>query len=99
MYKKRNRRRLLAYHKYILFRILFNSILLLIGINIFPLFQSDPYHWAWLPYAKHPFSDDIRQVVLTKLENMDFVQELVDDLYELFKVRYRTINRTNERLN
>ncbi|XP_028390921.1 phosphatidylinositol 4-kinase type 2-alpha-like [Dendronephthya gigantea] len=44
-----------------------------------------PYHWAWLPYAKHAFSDEIREVVLTKLENMDFVQELVDDLYLLFK--------------
>lgn len=63
------------------------------------MFQSDPYHWAWLPYAKHPFSDDIRQVVLTKLENMDFVQELVDDLYELFKVRYCTMNEINECLN
>lgn len=47
---------------------------------------SDPYHWAWLPYAKHPFSDEIRQLILHKLENMDFVQELVDDLNQLFKV-------------
>lgn len=67
---------------------MFNFILLLVGINLsFLIYQSDPYHWAWLPYAKHPFSDDIRELVLTKLENMDFVQELVDDLYELFKVR------------
>ncbi|CAB3982769.1 Phosphatidylinositol 4-kinase type 2-beta [Paramuricea clavata] len=44
-----------------------------------------PYHWAWLPYAKQPFSDEIRELVLNKLENMDFVQDLVDDIYQLFK--------------
>ncbi|XP_046851217.1 phosphatidylinositol 4-kinase type 2-alpha-like isoform X3 [Xenia sp. Carnegie-2017] len=44
-----------------------------------------PYHWAWLPYAKKPFSDKIRQLVLGKLENMQFVQELVNDLHSLFK--------------
>lgn len=50
--------------------------------------STDPYHWAWLPYAKQPFSDEIRELVLTnKLDNMEFVQELVDDLYQLFKVR------------
>ena len=52
--------------------------------------SSDPYHWAWLPYAKQPFSDEIRELVLNKLEDMEFVQELVDDLHHLFKVNLST---------
>lgn len=44
-----------------------------------------PYHWAWLPYAKLPFSDEIHELVLTKIGNMEFVQLIVDDILELFK--------------
>lgn len=43
-----------------------------------------PYRWAWLSYAKIPFSDDIRDLVLPHLSDMNFVQGLVDDLFELF---------------
>lgn len=43
-----------------------------------------PYHWAWLPYAKIPFSDNIRELTLPLLSDMNFVQELIDDLFELF---------------
>lgn len=43
-----------------------------------------PYHWAWLPYAKIPFSDAIRDLVLPQLSDMNFVQGLIDDLFELF---------------
>jgi len=46
----------------------------------------DPYHWAWLPYAKTPFSQDIKELVLPSLKDSSFVQSLCDDLYELFKV-------------
>ena len=47
----------------------------------------DPYHWAWLPQAKVPFSQEIKDLVLPQLSDMNFVQDLVDDLYILFKVR------------
>ena len=46
-----------------------------------------PYHWAWLPQAKIPFSPMIRDHLLPLLSDMNFVQELCDGLYELFKVR------------
>ncbi len=47
---------------------------------------SDPFQWADLPMAKVPFSDDIIFTVLDKLKNDDFVQDLVADLNNLFKV-------------
>jgi len=43
-----------------------------------------PYHWAWLPYAKVPFSERTRDLVLPRLSDMNFVQSLVDELYDLF---------------
>jgi hypothetical protein len=46
----------------------------------------DPYHWAWLPQAKVPFSQETKDLVLPKLSDMNFVQELCNDLYNLFKV-------------
>ena len=51
------------------------------------LYVTDPYHWAWLPQAKVPFSQEIKDLVLPQLSDMNFVQDLVDDLYLLFKVR------------
>lgn len=50
-------------------------------------FALDPYHWAWLPQAKVPFSEEIKELVLPQLSDMNFVQDLCDDLYDLFKVR------------
>lgn len=49
-------------------------------------FPPDPFQWASLPMAKVPFSDDIIFVVLEKLRNADFIQDLVRDLKHLFKV-------------
>ncbi|KAJ8317286.1 hypothetical protein KUTeg_005190 [Tegillarca granosa] len=46
---------------------------------------KNPYHWAWLPQAKVPFSQEIKDLVLPQLSDMNFVQDLCDDLYELFK--------------
>lgn len=43
------------------------------------------YHWAWLPQAKIPFSNAIKNHVLPLLSDMNFVEELCSDLYELFK--------------
>ena len=53
---------------------------------------SDPYYWAWLPYASVPFSDETKDLVLTKLKDLDLVQELIDQLYGLFHVRRVIIN-------
>merc|ERR1712029_909785 len=47
--------------------------------------RAYPYHWAWLFYAKIPFSKRIRDMILPKLSDMNFVQDLCDDLYNLFK--------------
>ncbi|XP_074594781.1 phosphatidylinositol 4-kinase II alpha [Brevipalpus obovatus] len=47
--------------------------------------RAYPYHWAWLPYAKVPFSKEIIDLVLPQLSDMNYVQELCDELFELFK--------------
>lgn len=49
--------------------------------------RAYPYHWAWLPQAKIPFSKETKELVLPYLSDMNFVQDLCDDLYTLFKVR------------
>lgn len=49
--------------------------------------STDPYHWAWLPQAKIPFSQEIKDLVLPQLSDMNFVQDLCDEMYELFKVK------------
>lgn len=48
--------------------------------------RTYPYHWAWLPYAKLPFTQAIRDLVLPKIQEMNFVQDLCDELYKLFQV-------------
>ncbi|NWW37603.1 P4K2B kinase, partial [Panurus biarmicus] len=48
--------------------------------------RAYPFHWAWLPQAKVPFSQETRDLVLPRLSDMNFVQDLCEDLYELFKV-------------
>ncbi|XP_050497760.1 phosphatidylinositol 4-kinase type 2-alpha isoform X2 [Diabrotica virgifera virgifera] len=47
--------------------------------------RAYPYHWAWLPQAKVPFSKATKDLVLPLLSDMNFVQDLCDDLYLLFK--------------
>jgi len=56
----------------------------------FPIKHPDswrayPYHWAWLSQAKTPFSQQTKDLVLAKLSDMNFVQDLCDDMYNLFK--------------
>ncbi|XP_054600824.1 phosphatidylinositol 4-kinase type 2-alpha [Nothobranchius furzeri] len=56
----------------------------------FPLKHPDswrayPFYWAWLPQAKVPFSQEIRDLVLPKLADPNFIKDLEEDLYELFK--------------
>uniref|UniRef100_A0A3B3CNZ5 Phosphatidylinositol 4-kinase type 2 n=1 Tax=Oryzias melastigma TaxID=30732 RepID=A0A3B3CNZ5_ORYME len=47
--------------------------------------RAYPFHWAWLPQAKVAFSQETRELVLSRLSDMNFVQDLCEDLYELFK--------------
>merc|ERR1712111_107071 len=47
--------------------------------------RTYPYHWAWLSYAKIPLSKRIRDMILPKLSDMNFVQDLCDDLHNLFR--------------
>ncbi len=48
--------------------------------------RAYPYHWAWLPWAKTAFSTVTRDLVLPLLSDMNFVQELCDDMYNLFQM-------------
>nr|XP_057933618.1 phosphatidylinositol 4-kinase type 2-beta [Doryrhamphus excisus] len=47
--------------------------------------RAYPFHWAWLPQAKVAFSHETRELVLSRLSDMNFVQDLCEDLYEMFK--------------
>lgn len=47
--------------------------------------RTYPYHWAWLPQARTPFSEETKLHVLPKLSDVTFVQTLCEDLYDLFK--------------
>ncbi|KAH0623827.1 hypothetical protein JD844_006981 [Phrynosoma platyrhinos] len=56
----------------------------------FPLKHPDswrayPFYWAWLPQAKVPFSQEIKDLILPKITDPNFVKDLEEDLYELFK--------------
>ncbi|XP_029296554.1 phosphatidylinositol 4-kinase type 2-beta [Cottoperca gobio] len=48
--------------------------------------RAYPFHWAWLPQAKVAFSQETRDLVLTRISDMNFVQDLCEDLYEMFKM-------------
>ncbi|XP_028586391.1 phosphatidylinositol 4-kinase type 2-alpha isoform X1 [Podarcis muralis] len=57
----------------------------------FPLKHPDswrayPFYWAWLPQAKVPFSQEIKDLILPKISDPNFIKDLEEDLYELFKV-------------
>ena len=56
-----------------------------------PSWRAYPYHWAWLPWVKLPFSQEMRDLVLPHLSDMNFVQELCDDLFNLFQVGVRRL--------
>ncbi|TSN95666.1 Phosphatidylinositol 4-kinase type 2-beta [Bagarius yarrelli] len=47
--------------------------------------RAYPFHWAWLPQASVAFSQETRDLVLSRISDMNFVQDLCEDLYELFK--------------
>lgn len=74
-------------------RVIDSSIIKIAAIDnglAFPFKHPDswrayPYHWAWLPQAKVPFSDDIKDQVLPQLSDMNFVEEICTDLLYLFQ--------------
>ncbi|XP_078534505.1 phosphatidylinositol 4-kinase type 2-beta [Lissotriton helveticus] len=47
--------------------------------------RAYPFHWEWLPQAKVPFTQETRDLILPRISDMNFVQDLCEDLYELFK--------------
>ncbi|KAG9346945.1 hypothetical protein JZ751_005872 [Albula glossodonta] len=47
--------------------------------------RAYPFYWAWLPQAKVPFSQETKDLVLPRIADMNFVQDLCEDLYEMFK--------------
>ncbi|XP_034527892.1 phosphatidylinositol 4-kinase type 2-beta isoform X2 [Ailuropoda melanoleuca] len=58
--------------------------------------RTYPFHWAWLPQAKVPFSEEIRNLILPYISDMNFVQDLCEDLHELFKTDRRFNKATFE---
>lgn len=48
--------------------------------------RAYPYHWAWLEQAQKPFSEETIQLVMHKISDLGFVEELVDDLKEIFSM-------------
>lgn len=46
--------------------------------------RAYPYYWAWLPYAKIPFSQETKDSFYAQLTDMNFVHELCDELYQIF---------------
>ena len=49
-------------------------------------FIADPFNWYWLPMAKKPFSEESVSTYLPKLQDEGFVEGLVEDIRNLFKV-------------
>lgn len=47
--------------------------------------RAYPYHWAWLPQAKAPFSQDIKDLILPLISDQNFVEEMCNELFELFR--------------
>ena len=63
-----------------------SAVVMWIWIPTVVISLLDPFHWAWLPQAKVAFSQETRDLVLSHLSDMNFVQDLCEDLYEMFKV-------------
>ncbi|VDL62226.1 unnamed protein product [Hymenolepis diminuta] len=59
--------------------------------------RAYPFYWAWLPMAKIPFSECICEHVLPRISDAHFVNELVRDLYKLFKTDPGFDRRTFEK--
>ncbi|KNC83093.1 hypothetical protein SARC_04632 [Sphaeroforma arctica JP610] len=47
--------------------------------------RTYPYHWIWLPQAKKRFSDEICNYLLPLLTDEVYVEELIEEMYQVFK--------------
>uniref|UniRef100_A0A914UL90 Phosphatidylinositol 4-kinase type 2 n=1 Tax=Plectus sambesii TaxID=2011161 RepID=A0A914UL90_9BILA len=47
--------------------------------------RAYPYYWAWLPFAKEPFSEETIAHVLPQIDDTDFVRDLCEDLRKIFQ--------------
>uniref|UniRef100_A0A1I8BX16 Phosphatidylinositol 4-kinase type 2 n=1 Tax=Meloidogyne hapla TaxID=6305 RepID=A0A1I8BX16_MELHA len=47
--------------------------------------RAYPYHWAELPIAQHPFSEEIINKILPLIDNTDFVKELGNEIKKIFE--------------
>ncbi|KAL5273001.1 PI4K2B family protein [Megaselia abdita] len=47
--------------------------------------RAYPFHWAWLPQAKIPFSEETKQLILPALSDMNYVEEICSELHQLFR--------------
>ena len=63
----------------------------LCGVCTLPILLIDPFYWYWLPMAKKPFSDETVSTYLPKLQDEGFVEGLVEDIRNLFKVVCSTL--------
>lgn len=60
--------------------------------------RTYPFHWAWLPQSKIPFSEEIKSLVIPLLSDLNFVQhELCDPIQDLFLRDRRSNPRVVER--
>ncbi|XP_011409619.1 PREDICTED: phosphatidylinositol 4-kinase type 2-alpha-like [Amphimedon queenslandica] len=46
--------------------------------------RAYPFYWAWLPLAREPFSENIKEAVLDKLKDLQFVQSMTDEIRAVF---------------
>lgn len=65
---------------------LYNKYCLVVSCFVLMLPITVPYHWAWLPQAKKPFSQETINLILPKISSHTFVENLVEELQTLFKV-------------
>lgn len=47
--------------------------------------RAYPFHWAWLPQAKIQFSQETKDHVLPLLSDMNFVEDMCNELLDLFR--------------
>lgn len=48
---------------------------------------TDPFGWVSLKQAKQPFSEETRNLLRNRLENINFIEELCNELKSLFQVK------------
>lgn len=46
--------------------------------------RSYPYGWAWLPFARVPFSEETRKLFLPKLSDIHICEKVIEDLRRVF---------------